>query len=330
MATKVLRVGDPHIKLNNISDSTRLIQFIYDIAKEQIVDSIEFLGDLFHNHAVKRVEIETFWMTSFHKLNELNIPILVLIGNHDQIGSKEKEAWNSLNVFSNKWDNVEIINSPRIVKNVAYIPYMRDNERLVEEARRLYQQGATKILVAHQTFTGASYDNGFYAEDGVEPELICQDSIVSGHIHTSQQIGKCFYPGTPKWDTMSDANVEKGIWIFNHEDDSTIIDKQFISTKDVVSPIYKIVIIEGDELPVLVENARNYVELHGKTSWIKKVKKQYKDKASIKIVPKDRKQSSLSSGHILGFNEFLINHFEPIANVTKEHINEYLRSLDVG
>jgi len=128
---------------------------------------------------------------------------------------------------------------------------------------------------------------------------------------------------------MSDANTDKGIWIYNHEEDGAIIDKQFISTKDVVTPIYKIVINEGDEEPKLTPNARNYLEFRGKTAWITKMKKKYKGKAVIKAIPQDRKRVMLSDGHIIGFTDFLANHFEPIDGVTKDSINGYLRSLDV-
>jgi Icc-related predicted phosphoesterase len=330
MTNKVLRVGDPHIKIGNIQESEKLFDFIRDVAKIHDVGSIEILGDLFHTNAVKRVEVEEFWLFEFSKLNDLNIPVLVLVGNHDKLGSIEREGTNSLNVFANKWDNVDIINTPRILWGVAYIPYMRNREKFVEEALKLYQQGATKLLVAHQTFTGATYDNGFYAEDGIDPILIFQESIISGHIHTSQQIDKCFYTGTPKWDTMADANIEKGIWIYTHEDDGTIVDKQSISTKDVVTPIYKIIVNEGDELPVVFENAKTYLEFHGKMAWITKMKKKYDGKACIKAVPKDRKKVSINNGQVVGFPEFLEQHFEPISGVSKQDINKYLRSLDVS
>ncbi|HLD91650.1 MAG TPA: metallophosphoesterase [Patescibacteria group bacterium] len=328
---RILRVGDPHIKLTNLEEANRLMNYIFNVIFNENIDTIEFLGDLFHNHAVKRVEVETFWLTVFSKLSNSRLEnIIVLVGNHDQIGSKEKELFNALNVFHGKWPNVHIINTPTIINNIAYAPYTKNHEKLLDDCVTLYNKGATTLLVAHQTFTGASYETGFYAEDAIEPNLIPQDKIISGHIHKGQQIGKCQYIGTPKWDTMADANSEKGIWIFDHNDDGSMISSKFISTANVVSPIYKYVIYEGQEVPELTNTARNYLEFHGKTSWITTMKKKYKEIASIKGVPTDRKTIQVSREGLYQLPEYLESYFEPIAGVTKLQINDYLKNLTEG
>jgi len=324
---KLLLVGDPHIKTSNLDEAKKLSAFIYNTAITSNPDSIVFLGDLFHTHAVKRIEVETFWMETFDKLNTLNIPIISLVGNHDQIGTKEKEGFNSLNVFENKWSHVTIVNKPMILNDIAYAPYTRNYTELISNCEKLYNQGAKELLIAHQTFTGAVYDNGFYAEDGLDLTLIPQKQIISGHIHSSQHINKCFYPGTPKWDTMSDANKEKGLCLFEFNECGQY-HIELIPTNNIVTPIIKIIVHEGDEEPTLNPNARNYLEFHGKTSWINKMKKKYKNKASIKGVPKDRKMSVISNGELMQFTSFLQTYFEPMEGVTKTQINDFLRGLD--
>lgn len=316
--------------ISNLKDSEALMDFIIDTAKKEKVDKIEFLGDQFHTHAVVRVEVLDFWKKSFEKLSELEIPVLALVGNHDQPGSREKEQlMNSLNVLGNI-PYVTIINSSRELDGIAYIPYMSDHDAFLQASAELYKNGATKLLVAHQTFTGATYDNGFYAEDGIEPALVHQEKIISGHIHKQQELGKCFYPGTPKWDTMSDANEDKGVWIYNHNDDGSVKDKTFISTKDVVTPIYKQVYEEGKEAPELIEGARNYLELKGKTSWITKVKKKYKGKANIKASPTDRRGVRVGSKDLISISEYVNKYFEVVDGVDKKDINEYLEALNAG
>lgn len=320
---KILRVGDPHITVTNINEAQRLMEFIYDTGKQHGVDRIEFMGDLFHTHAVIRVEVLDFWSKAFHGFLRGGIPVVTLVGNHDQPGSKEKEQeMHALSVFNSL---VTVVDQPMVLDKIAYIPYMSDQDAILEASQRLYKSGATKMLVAHQTFTGAQYENGFYAEDGIDPQLISQDAIISGHIHMQQQIGKCFYIGTPKWDTMSDANEDKGIWIFEHSEDGSVLSKQFISTQNIVTPIYKHKLTEGFEEPKLVEHARNYIELHGQSTWIKKMKKKYKGRAHIKAVPTDRvmPRSSEPTGNIY---EFLKENFQTIDGVTKEQVNEYLKN----
>jgi DNA repair exonuclease SbcCD nuclease subunit len=321
---KVLRIGDPHIQVSNLKDSEKLMNFVIETAKLNEVHSIEFLGDLFHTHAVKRIEVEDFWCRTFNLIQSENIRCRVLIGNHDQVGSKEKEQLiNSLNVFGDT-DLRTIINEPQILYNIAYIPYHSDHEQFLKAAQDLYDQGARELLIAHQTFTGAQYENGFFSEEGIDPALVPQKQIISGHIHKSQQVGKCFYPGTPKWDTMSDANQAKGIWIFTHNENGEYIDKEFVSTENIVTPIISYEIKEGNDIPIINPSARNYITLEGKTAWLNKIKKDFKN-CNIKIKPTDRSVGKINTN--VSIDEYLENQFNPIANVSKQEIKDFLRNI---
>jgi DNA repair exonuclease SbcCD nuclease subunit len=332
MNRKVLRVGDPHIQVSNLKDSEKLVDFIVQTALDNNINTIEFLGDLFHTHAVKRIEVEHFWMDTFSRLDKHAIHCNVLVGNHDQPGSKEKEQqMNALNIFNpgpHSLSYRKIISEPtaNIQMKTAYIPYCSNHEVFIKAAHELYNQGATSLLVAHQTFTGAQYENGFFSEEGIDPALVPQKQIISGHIHTSQQVGKCFYPGTPKWDTMADSNQDKGIWIFTHNDKGEYIDKQFISTKDIVTPITSYEIKEGDEIPTMNPNARNYVVLEGQSAWINKVKKKIKDIANIKVKPTDR-VTRINKDNTITIEKYLMTEFVPVSGVTKEDLVDFLGKI---
>lgn len=334
---KILRVGDPHIMVSNLKDAEKLMDFVIETASKEKADVIEFLGDLFHTHAIMRVEVVDFWSKAFKQIERKGIECRVLVGNHDQPGSKEKEQiMNALNIFdktppehTSTLGRRIIINKPIIINNIAYIPYMSDKESFLQITHELFGQGAEKLLVAHQTFTGATYENGFYAEDGIDPDLVAQENIIAGHIHKQQQIGKCWYQGTPKWDTLSDANEDKGIWLYTHLENGSVKSKKFISTAKIVTPIYKITMNEGDEEPKLDKNAKNYIEFVGKTAWISKMKKKYKGKAQIKARPTDRKYSEkLKEREVQSIKGFLNDHFETIEGVKKEDIGIYLEELE--
>lgn len=322
---KVLRVGDPHVQISNLKDSEKLIDFIINTAITRKVMNVEFLGDLFHTHAVLRIEVIDFWQRSFRKMITSNLNCTVLVGNHDQPGSKEKEQeMNALNIFD-VHDNFTIVNKPSEILGTAYIPYMSDRQSFIDAAKQLYDQGATELLVAHQTFTGAQYENGFFSEEGIDPALIPQKQIISGHIHKSQQVGKCFYPGTPKWDTMADANEPKGIWIFTHTNSGEYIEKEFISTSDIVTPIILYDIKEGEDLPEINPSARNYVTLEGKTVWINKVKSKLKG-CNIKIKPTDRAMSK-NNNNSVSIDKYLESEFEPIAGIEKEELKQFIMNI---
>lgn len=324
---KCIRVGDPHVTVRNLEDSKKLIDFIIEQAKKYEVGRVEFMGDLFHTHAIKRLEVEDFWLQSFYSIVTSGFKVLALVGNHDIPGSREKDEISALSTFAFMKD-VQIIGGPgKIIDNIAYIAYRHHEEDFLSACRHHYKRGAKKTLVAHQTFTGAAYENGFYAEDGIDPELAPQEHIISGHIHRQQIIGKCHYIGTPKWDTVNDANEEKGIWYYEHGEDGDVLKSEFISTKDIVTPISKYIVNEGEEVPKLNPNGRNYLEFVGKTAWISKMKKKYKGQAKIKGVPTDRKTVSIDRDKILNIYDYLEKHFEISGNVKKEHIKSYLKEV---
>jgi DNA repair exonuclease SbcCD nuclease subunit len=328
---KALYVGDYHCQVNNLKDCENLMNFILKKAEEEKVDSIFFLGDQFHTHAVIRLEVQHFWSKSLKLLN-LTCPTYLLVGNHDMKGDNESNAndINSMICFNTEnvlLENINIIDKPTNVEGIGMMPYYKNEQAFLKDCQDLYNKGATGCLIAHQTFTGAQYENGFFSEEGIDPELVPHKAIISGHIHKSQQVGKCFYPGTPKWDTMADANQPKGIWIFEHNETGAVKSKTFISTENVVTPITSYEVKEGEELPTLNPDARNYVVLEGKTAWINKVKKELKDKASIKVKPTDVKVAKDIKDTSITLEKYLETEFQPIEGVKKESIKEFLREV---
>jgi DNA repair exonuclease SbcCD nuclease subunit len=325
---KYLYVGDPHLQINNLKDCEKLIDFIVKIAKENNVSTIVFLGDLFHTHGVIRIEVFDFWKKTFKRIQK-QYDVIALVGNHDMILGQSKNAGlNSVSLLDEQYKyNINIIDVPTEIDNIGYMPYYEDCKSFLEDCKYLYEQGVTGCLIAHQTFTGAQYENGFFSEEGIDPALVPQQEIISGHIHKSQQVGKCFYPGTPKWDTMADANQPKGIWVFEHEDTGAVKSKKFFSTENIVTPITSYEVKEGEELPALNPDARNYVVLEGKTAWINKVKKELKGKANVKVKPTDVRVAKDIKDTSITLEKYLETEFQPIEGVKKESIKEFLREV---
>jgi DNA repair exonuclease SbcCD nuclease subunit len=325
---KILRIGDPHVKISNLEESQKLMDWALSIALANDIKYVEFEGDQFHTHAVKRIEVEHFWKVNLEKISNNGIKSILLVGNHDRIGAKENSNLHAMELFSSL-PNVTIVDSPINLTFpngmvISYVPYINDLNNFIKSANELYDQGSHELLIAHQTFTGAKYENGFYSNESVDPELIKHNQIISGHIHTSQAIGKCFYIGTPKWDTMSDANLNKGIWIHDHDETGKIIHSEFITSSSVAIPIYKLTINEGDPEPELVKNARNYLEFHGSSVWINTMKKKYKGKANIKALPTDRKLIISNKDSLYSLQDFLTNNFIPTNGISKDEIKQYL------
>lgn len=327
---KILRVGDPHVMISNLDDSEKLLNFIKKVAEKNQVDAIEFLGDAMHNHAVLRQEVLDFWRRKLIELSTLNIPIIMIAGNHDFCGDKSTEG--KFSAISNLAGikNVEIINVSAIKDYgdgvvIGYRAYTSDAELFLKDAQDMKDKGAN-VLVAHQTFTGATYANGFPADDGIDPALVPQTHLISGHIHSEQQIGSCWYPGTSKWDNKNDANLNKGLWVCTHT--SKGYSKQFVSTEGVVTAIKKYTLKEGDETPEMNPINKNFLELEGPQAWIVQTKKKFKDipGLQIKAIPTDTKTVQ-NKANIKTISDFLMAGFKPINGVSLDQIQTYLGAL---
>lgn len=285
----ILRVGDPHVRPTNLEESERLLQFVLDTARAYSVFRIEILGDLFHTHAILRLEVLEFWKRWLKILSD-EFQTVVLVGNHDQSGNHHSDS-HALSVFIGLNNALMIIEQPEAYGPIGYMPYIHDNAQFISQANALADRGV-KFLVSHTTYAGSKYDNGMYAPDGVDPDLIDARilTLLSGHVHAEQQYGRVIYPGTARWDTASDANKRKGIWLYKHDPISAaILEASFISTEKVCVPLIELSWREGDPQPNLVEGARVHVELIGSSAWISQQKGILKGKCSIRTKITDSK-----------------------------------------
>jgi DNA repair exonuclease SbcCD nuclease subunit len=221
---RVLIVGDPHATVEELDDAQRLVDLVADVGARENVDSTLFLGDLYHTHAMMHVEVLAFWKRAFHTIrNRTHQPISVILGNHDMPGN-DASAAHALLAHS----DVTVIDSPAtLLPGVVGLPYCASNEEFMRAATSL--RGTT--LICHQTFDGSMFDNGLYAPDGVDGNLLPQKNVISGHIHTPQNVGKVWYPGAPRWRTLSDANTARALWVVDFDETGDIVRKIDIPTK---------------------------------------------------------------------------------------------------
>lgn len=326
---KILRIGDPHAKINNLAEMKSLFDFVLNTAEFYKVDRIEILGDLFHTHAVLRLEVQEFWMKTLNMLSEqFYYDTVVLVGNHDMSGNYNS-TFSALSLFAIDIGDdpvrLSVIESPQRNGIFGYMPYIHDQQTFINEANKLADQGA-KVLVCHQTLQGSRYESGFYAADGVPTGDWAArfTHIISGHIHSEQTFENVIYPGTARWDGVVDANIRKGIWIYEHDDDTgQIVKSDFYSTENVCSPLRSIAWKEGDPAPTpWADNERVTLELVGSSEWVNKQKQSFKGKASFKTkITDSKKLESRKSGK--SFAEFLNGIF--VTSMNKEELEKKAR-----
>lgn len=323
---KALIVGDMHVQISNIEESQRLVDFVCSKSLESKVQTIIFLGDQFHNHSVLRLEVIDFWRKAAITLSKSTLEVIFLVGNHDICGDKQKERLMSGNDILEGISGVTICNRPMKISGIDFVPFTSDKEQFVKECLVLNNGEIGKTVVCHQTFNGAQYENGFFAPDGIEPSVIPQSLIVSGHVHTYSKFNKVFYVGSPRWMSMNDANSKKHIALVEF-DDGQAKKIDLISTEEICAPILSFIVKEGDELPKLKEKDRNYVELIGSTAWITKTKKKLPINTNFKVSPTDRVVSKTDRKKGLSLSDFLET-FALNGGIVKEEVSEVF--MEVG
>lgn len=283
---RVLYVGDPHCRLEDIEDCQTLVDQIVEVADDRGVDQIVFLGDLHHNHAVVRVEVMEFWYKTFM---DIQTECILLVGNHDAPGDSSSLA-HALMAYKNI-PGVTVVDRALVQDNILYLPYFHDLVSF-ETACRSYPNIGT--VICHQTFNGAKYENGFFAKDGVEPSSIPQNRVISGHIHSPSDFDKICYVGSPRWITSNDANSARFLTVFEHAPDG-----QPVSREDIPSKCRQIVqITDTPELPydlsLPINTTTKYlVTVEGPASWIKERAPRFSSWAKVRTLRTDHTQ-----GHV--------------------------------
>lgn len=258
MINKVLYCGDPHAKPDCLDEMARLVDFICRTATENEVDAIVLLGDQFHTHSIIHLNVLAFWRDAFKKLCDSVDHVYVLVGNHDMSG-RVGDTNNAMMLFHET--NLHVVDYGMTSGPIFMVPYCKDPAEFIKRCA----QFPNHTLVCHQTFVGSVYENGFPAKDGVDPNLIPQKHVISGHIHTPQAIGKVWYPGCPRWQTIADANVQRAIWIVDHDTGM----KQSFATEGVCRPIFTLT--DRPDEPVVLPSveATIVVDVYGSEQHVK-------------------------------------------------------------
>lgn len=204
---KCLVIGDPHIQVQRLDDAREFFDKIKTIYKNHQHDSIVILGDLFHTFAVIRSEVLDLWHEFFSWCP--NETTFVLVGNHDYAG--QSGGSHALKVFNGKANIVQHM----VGDGIWFAPFYRDHARFEEDCRKI---PPGSVLVCHQSFQGAQFENGFYDPEGVSLDCVSHLKVISGHIHKSQKVGPVWYPGTPFQHSFGEAGQAKRVYSVSFSD----------------------------------------------------------------------------------------------------------------
>lgn len=126
--------------------------------------------------------------------------------------------------------------------------------------------------------------DAFYGKDVVNPDDLPQRFIISGHIHKGAAFGKVWYPGSPRWQTMSDANTSRAIYTcrFNDTDGSSIGCEEAFHTDSDLRRTWDLVYTPEDhceaELALVRPNDKVRLNIRGPTDFCEETKRLFAGK----------------------------------------------------
>lgn len=297
---KYIIVGDPHATSNKLEEINRLFDLVVQTAKENHIHDVIVLGDLFDTHQIVHLPVMHNYLDIFKKYSHLHW--VLLVGNHD-IPLHGNRLNHALAPFS-QFPYVKVVDGFDWYDDIDLIPYCSE-----EEFFKLVKNKRHDTLICHQTFMGAAYENNYFAKDGFDLSQVPYQKVISGHIHTQQSVGKCFYPGAPRWFKSTDANHPKSIWLWDGKDEY-----KAISTENVCQSIVKLTLNEGEPEPDLTnENKRYILEVNGSIKFINKITKKYGGMAQISSNLESTKDYVVkeSVGVMQALENFVLTQYKP-------------------
>jgi DNA repair exonuclease SbcCD nuclease subunit len=218
---KSLIIGDPHFKVSNLDDCRSFVRQTLEIVQKDRPENVIILGDLFNDFAVIRSEVLKLWSEFFHATACMS-KVICLVGNHDMAGADggtyPMEPFKTI-------PNVTIVDALTKIDGIYYMPFVRDNAEFEKQVRSI---APDSVVFCHQSFNGATFENGFYDPHGADPDsAIHLGAVICGHIHKRQTLGNIWYPGTPFQHTFGDAGQEKSIIMINLHKNCYTIEKEY-------------------------------------------------------------------------------------------------------
>lgn len=196
MTFKFLNIGDPHLnklkkffgKEKGLQIQIEAIDFTIRHAIEEGVNNIVVLGDIYDTPFPDQDD-QVAWCRLIKKYEHMNW--YVILGNHD-ISNNQDHSLKTVEMMADMaLPSLKIFTKPkRVVINdipVVFCPYPHTS--------RPDKSEKSSLIFAHQEYKGAKRDNGMVSKDG---HSISDSSnyIISGHLHTWQDLGRLYYPGT--------------------------------------------------------------------------------------------------------------------------------------
>ena len=242
---KFLHISDLHIgkKLNNISlieDQRHILKQIIDIAKN--LDAVVIAGDVYDKSmpAAEAVELLDEFLT---ELSSINIPIMIISGNHDSperlaFGSKIMKNIHICTEYKGKLEKFTVDDvdfyllpfvKPQTVRGCLGDDELNDYNEMAKLIFTDFQKEGKSVLVMHQFVTNGKNEPELGGSEvinvGTLDNIITRylnefDYVALGHIHKPQNVTeKIVYCGSPLKYSFAESYGEKCVIIVDTDND---------------------------------------------------------------------------------------------------------------
>jgi DNA repair exonuclease SbcCD nuclease subunit len=203
------------LELNNTISGCSFVAKMVETLQPDLVLN---LGDIFHQ--MESISVPTLYgahlgLSLISKVcKKFEIKHFLVAGNHDVYS--EVSGITSIAVLSGYFD--EIISTNEVLNNdVGVVPFHSKPEAaysgLIEVSGMLSEDG---IIVTHQEFQGAKYENNHPTEASLSPDLPLK--IFSGHLHLPQSVGNVTFVGSLVQHRFSQYGLnENGVLLYDTE-----------------------------------------------------------------------------------------------------------------
>lgn len=190
----VLTIGDPHFRLENITDLNVYISKVVSLVQRERPSFVVVLGDILHTHEQIHTTVINKAYSFIYKLSK-ECPVYVIIGNHDYINNSQflsDAHWmNAMKL----WKNVFICDKGNVYSTIygkfIFCPYVFPGR--FKEALEMIDSDwkSARAIFCHQEFKGCKM-GALISVDGDEWD-IDNPFVISGHIHDKQLPQKNIY-----------------------------------------------------------------------------------------------------------------------------------------
>jgi DNA repair exonuclease SbcCD nuclease subunit len=196
-----LHIGKNHSNTYFLNLDRKVVESICKEVKRSKVDKIIFLGDFFHNRSESTPKALGVARELLASLNALEIPVRMIIGNHDLYYNNKKD-YNYYRIFDGLFENITFVESFLEDGKFLYVGWMQtpEEEKRYEELSKNY-----KWIFGHFEFRGAEMSEYYKTTSGLENNNTTAN-IFSGHIHQRSRQGRLHYIGSPYPQTWHGRN----------------------------------------------------------------------------------------------------------------------------